>query len=167
MASSRAALRRKKVGVAMQLPPHVQTNINKEDRLLQQSLEDLEKKARHRVSCIIRDQQVAGMKLRSLQIRLLASQNRSYSMQQQSCNREKSTTTFTNFYKSLIVPGVSKDTYSNPSLNGGGEYYHGSSSRKGATVAGGNDEASTTGSGLKMGAADGKSKSGKSVSFSK
>lgn len=82
MASSKAAQKRKKVGMAMQLPPHVQTNLNKEARLLQQSLEDLEKKTRHRLSCIIRDQQVAGIKLQSLQIRLVASQSKTYNMQQ-------------------------------------------------------------------------------------
>ena len=84
MASSKAAQKRKKMGMAMQLPPHVQTNLNKEARLLQQSLEDLEKKTRHRLSCIIRDQQVAGIKLQSLQIRLVASQSKSYSLQSQS-----------------------------------------------------------------------------------
>lgn len=83
MASSNAAQKRKKVGMAMQLPPHVQTNLNKEARLLQQNLEDLEKKTRQRLSCIIRDQQVAGIKLQSLQIRLVASQSKSYNAQMQ------------------------------------------------------------------------------------
>lgn len=123
MASSGAALKRKKVSMAMQLPPHVQTNLIKEDRLLQQSLEDLEKKTRHRVACIIRDQQVAGMKLRSLQIRLLASQNRSFSMQPQAGSNKEEVDA--KFYKCFTVSVVNSST---PSFNGVGSYKASSSS---------------------------------------
>jgi len=103
MASSKAAQKRKKMGMAMQLPPHVQTNLNKEARLLQQNLEDLEKKTRHRLSCIIRDQQVAGIKLQSLQIRLVASQSKSYKQQSQSAFSSSYSKGIPGSYKGMTV----------------------------------------------------------------
>ena len=72
--------RQRKTGQGFQLPSHVQTSLNKEERLLQRNLMDLEKKMKHEMRCIIQDQQVAGTKLRSLQTRLLASQRKFHAL---------------------------------------------------------------------------------------
>ena len=72
--------RQKKSGQGFQLPSHVQTSLNKEERLLQRNLNDLEKETRHKMRCIVQDQQVAGTKLRSLQSRLLASQKKFHAL---------------------------------------------------------------------------------------
>lgn len=72
--------RQKKASMTLQIPSHVQTNLNKEARLLQRNLEDLEKETRHRMRCIAQEQQVATIKLRSLQVRLEASQKKFYSL---------------------------------------------------------------------------------------
>lgn len=66
--------------MTLQLPSHVQTNLNKEARLLQRNLVDLEKETRQRMRCIAQDQQIASTKLRSLQIRLQASQKKFHSL---------------------------------------------------------------------------------------
>lgn len=62
--------------MALQLPSHVQTNINKEERLLQRNLVELDKETRQRMRCIVQDQKVAGSRLKSLETRLLASQEK-------------------------------------------------------------------------------------------
>lgn len=79
MASSKGA-RQRKVGVTLQLPSHVQTNLNKEERLLQRNLLELDKEARQRMRCIVQDQKVAGSKLKSLEMRLLASQQKFHTL---------------------------------------------------------------------------------------
>lgn len=66
--------------MTLQLPSHVQTNLNKEERLLQRNLSDLDKETKHRMRCIIQDQQVAAAKLRILQTRLLASQRKFHAL---------------------------------------------------------------------------------------
>lgn len=79
MASSKGS-RQRKVGMALQLPSHVQTNINKEERLLQRNLVELDKETRQRMRCIVQDQKVAGTKLKSLESRLLASQEKFHNL---------------------------------------------------------------------------------------
>lgn len=66
--------------MALQLPSHVQTNINKEERLLQRNLVELDKETRQRMRCILQDQKVAGTKLKSLETRLLASQEKFHAL---------------------------------------------------------------------------------------
>lgn len=66
--------------MALQLPSHVQTNINKEERLLQRNLVELDKETRQRMRCIIQDQKVAGTKLKSLETRLTASQEKFHNL---------------------------------------------------------------------------------------
>ena len=75
-----AGNRQKKSGQGFQVPSHVQTTLNKEERLLQRNLVDLEKETRHQMRCIVQDQQVAKTKLRSLQSRLLASQKKFHAL---------------------------------------------------------------------------------------
>ena len=79
MAASRGN-RQRRASMTLQLPSLVQTSLNKEARLLQRNLADLEKKTRHRVRCIMQDQQVATIKLRSLEVRLQASQKKFHSL---------------------------------------------------------------------------------------
>ncbi len=81
--------RQRKSGQGVQLPSHVQTSLNKEERLLQRNLLDLEKETRHNMRCIVQDQQVAGTKLRSLQSRLLASQKKFHALINPSPPREE------------------------------------------------------------------------------
>ena len=59
------------------LPSHVQNALNKEERLLKQTLQDLELETKHTIRCISQDQQVAGTKLRTLQRRMALAQARS------------------------------------------------------------------------------------------
>ena len=59
------------------LPSHVQNALNKEERLLKQTLQDLKLETKHTIRCISQDQQVAGTKLRTLQRRLAITQARS------------------------------------------------------------------------------------------
>lgn len=80
MASYCRRNRQRKIGMTLQLPSHVQTNLNKESRLLQQNLMDLDKETKHKMRCIAQDQQVASTKLRILQARLLASQKKFHSL---------------------------------------------------------------------------------------
>jgi len=87
MASFKGA-RQRKAGMTLQLPSHVQTNINKEERLLQRNLVELDKETRHRMRCIVQDQKVAGSKLKSLEARLLASQQKFHALIHQSEGEE-------------------------------------------------------------------------------
>ena len=68
------------MGLTMQLPSHVQTNLNKEERLLQRNLVDLDKETRQRMNCLMQDQKIASAKLRSLEARLLASQKKFHAL---------------------------------------------------------------------------------------
>lgn len=68
------------MGLTMQLPSHVQTNLNKEERLLQRNLVDLDKETRQRMNCIMQDQKIASAKLRSLEARLIASQKKFHAL---------------------------------------------------------------------------------------
>lgn len=79
MASFKSS-RQRKVGTSPQLPSHVQTNINKEERLLQRNLAELDKETRQRMRCIVQGQKVAGTKLKSLEARLLASQEKFHAL---------------------------------------------------------------------------------------
>jgi hypothetical protein len=72
--------RQRKVGMALQLPSHVQTNMNKEERLLQRNLIELDKATRQRMRCIVQDLKVAEIKLKSLESRLLASQEKFHAL---------------------------------------------------------------------------------------
>lgn len=94
----------------MQVPSHVQNTINKDERLLQRKLGDLERETKHRMRCIVQDQQVAAIKLRTLQARLAASQKRSMTFlsARQQCDRRKSSTDPGSFkyFKSLMAPGL-------------------------------------------------------------
>lgn len=64
-------------GLTLQLPSHVQNSLNKEERMLQQTLGDIDRETKHRLKCISQDQQVAARKLTILERRLLISQSRS------------------------------------------------------------------------------------------
>ena len=64
---------------AARLPSHVQNAMSREERLLQQGLDDLERQTTHAIRCISQDQQVVKTKLRILQKRLAVSQARASS----------------------------------------------------------------------------------------
>lgn len=66
-------------GLTLQLPSHVQNSLNKEERMLHQTLGDIDRETKHRLKCISQDQQVAATKLKILERRLLISQARSRS----------------------------------------------------------------------------------------
>ena len=69
-------------GLTLQLPSHVQNSLNKEERMLHQTLGDIDRETKHRLKCISQDQQVAATKLKLLERRLLMSQARSRSAAQ-------------------------------------------------------------------------------------
>ena len=66
--------------MALQLPSHVQTNMNKEERLLQRNLVELNKETRQKMRGIVQDQKVASTKLKCLEARLLASQEKFHAL---------------------------------------------------------------------------------------
>ena len=67
-------------GRTLQLPSHVQNALNKEERMLQQTLGDLEIQIKYKMKSISQDQQVATMKLSSMERQLSVSQARSWSI---------------------------------------------------------------------------------------
>lgn len=121
MASFRG--RQKKASMTLQLPPHVQANLNKEVRLLQRNLADLEKETRHRMRCIVQDQHVATIKLRSLEARLQASQKKFHCLihhkdSTSDCEEEKRRDSMSiyarklsnaDYYLSLLAPVVKEE----------------------------------------------------------
>lgn len=110
MASSKRN-RQKKQGMKMQLPSHVQININKEERLMQRNLGELERETRYRMRCIMQDQQVAWTKLHILQSRISATQKRSQVFaSKQNENASAGTMSHlkmsdTSYFKRLMGPG--------------------------------------------------------------
>ena len=107
-------------GLTLQLPSHVQNSLNKEERMLHQTLGDIDRETKHRLKCISQDQQVAATKLKILERRLLMSQARSRSAAQAGCSAErmrlerKSTvsrmdTCDSSYFKSLMTPAI-RDT---------------------------------------------------------
>ena len=101
-------------GVTLQLPSHVQNSLNKEERVLQQTLLDIDRETKHRLKCISQDQQVAARKLTTLERRLLISQSRSKSATGVgTLDRKKlmsrMDTCDSGYFKSLMTPAF-KDT---------------------------------------------------------
>ena len=96
-------------GRTMQLPGHVQNALNKEERLLQQSLDDLKAETDYRVKSISQDQQVATRKLITMERNLCLSQARSASIMGRTHKRPSLTltrpsTSSCNYYKTLLAP---------------------------------------------------------------
>ena len=130
MASSKAALKKKKYGMVMQFPRHVVISLNREDRLRKQKLENLEKETQRRLARINREQKAAYVKLRDMQTKLLSFRNENQSMQEQVAKEKATATLFTS--KSLIVAGEDKDNYS---FNGqSGKDLQASSGKNGAKM---------------------------------
>lgn len=107
-------------GLTLQLPAHVQNTLNKEDRLLQQTLSDLQRETKHLFKCISQDQQVAANKLRILEKRIEASKARSQSAQSLGAGTKPSIsrslsrkdTCSSDYFKSLLTPGVRDYSFS-------------------------------------------------------
>ena len=109
-------------GLTLQLPSHVQNSLNKEERMLHQTLGDIDRETKHRLKCISQDQQVAATKLKILERRLLISQARSKSAVATShgtCSggvrsemrrlMSRMDTCDSSYFKSLMTPAI-KDT---------------------------------------------------------
>ena len=106
----------KRDGLTLQLPSHIQNSLNKEERMLQQTLGDIDRETKHKLKCISQDQQVAATKLKILERRLLMSQARSRSATQggYSAARERQSerksafsrmdTCDSSYFKSLMTP---------------------------------------------------------------
>ena len=62
------------------LSPHVQGLLNQEDRLLKQTLDHITRETLNTIRCITQEQQVISTKLKLLERRLAASQQRSRSV---------------------------------------------------------------------------------------
>lgn len=92
------------------LPSHVQNALNKEERLLKQTLQDLELETKHTIRCISQDQQVAGTKLRTLQRKMALTQARSKSPTSRRevtrRYRKRTDTCMTDYFKGLLTPVV-------------------------------------------------------------
>ena len=111
-----------KGSITLQLPPHVQNTMNKEDRLLQQTLDDLKIETKHLFKCISQDQQVAATKLRILEKRLEMSKARSLSAMSVGTNQpakpsltkrlSQKDACSTDYFKSLLTPGVRDHSFS-------------------------------------------------------
>ena len=113
-------------GLTLQLPSHVQNSLNKEERMLHQTLGDIDRETKHRLKCISQDQQVAATKLKILERRLLMSQARSRSAAaaggQGGCSgtgwrpelRRRVTsrmdTCDSSYFKSLMTPAIKNTT---------------------------------------------------------
>lgn len=101
-------------GLTLQLPSHVQNSLNKEERMLHQTLGDIDRETKHRLKCISQDQQVAARKLSILERRLLVSQSRSQSAI--SCQGDRKLdrkklmsrmdTCDSSYFKSLMTPAI-------------------------------------------------------------
>ena len=109
MATSHKGNRQKKKKGGM-IPSHIQNNINKEERLMQRNLSDLERETKHRMRSIECDQQVARTKLRNLQVRLIASKKRSQSLlSKQIPPFSQMDTSDSGYFKNLIIPTIKLD----------------------------------------------------------
>lgn len=111
MSSGRARAKGRGSGHTMQLPGHVQNAMNKEERLLQQTLEDLKVAVDYRIKSISQDQQIATKKLITMEKRLLKSQARSTSIMTSESRRAKiepsrPSTSSSLYYKSLLTPTI-------------------------------------------------------------
>ena len=111
-------------GLTLQLPSHVQNSLNKEERMLHQTLGDIDRETKHRLKCISQDQQVAATKLKILEKRLLMSQARSRSAataagngvcsgvgwrQERKSLMSRKDTCDSSYFKSLMTPAI-RDT---------------------------------------------------------
>ena len=111
-------------GLTLQLPSHVQNSLNKEERMLHQTLGDIDRETKHRLKCISQDQQVAATKLKILEKRLLMSQARSRSAvtsghggcsgavgwrQERKSLISRMDTCDSSYFKSLMTPAI-RDT---------------------------------------------------------
>ena len=95
------------------LPSHVQNALNKEERLLKQTLQDLKLETKHTIRCISQDQQVAGTKLRTLQRRLAITQARSKSptsaREEARRYRKRTDACMSDYFKTLLTPVVANN----------------------------------------------------------
>ena len=111
MSSGRSRTRARGSGRTMQLPGHVQNALNKEDRLLQQTLNDLKAETDYKVKSISQDQQVATRKLFIMEKRLSISQARSASImgrtqERASARLTRPSTSSSQYYKALLAPTI-------------------------------------------------------------
>lgn len=111
MRSGRARAKGRGSGHTMQLPGHVQNALNKEERLLHQTLEDLKVQVDYRVKSISQDQQVTTKKLIIMEKKLLISQARSASIMTKKCVRarietSRPSTSSSEYYRTLLTPAV-------------------------------------------------------------
>ncbi len=98
-------------GHTMKLPGHVQNAMNKEERLLQQTLEDLKVAVDYRIKSISQDQQITTKRLITLEKKLLKSQARSTSIMTSASLRVKiepsrPSTSSSMYYKTLLTPTI-------------------------------------------------------------
>ncbi len=111
MSSGRARAKGRGSGHTMQLPGHVQNAMNKEERLLQRTLDDLTVAVEYRIKSISQDQQIATKRLIMMEKRLLKSQARSTSIMTSASHRAKidsarPSTSSRQYYKSLLTPTI-------------------------------------------------------------
>ncbi len=111
MSSGRARGKGRGSGHTMQLPGHVQNALNKEERLLQRTLEDLKVEVDYRVKSISQDQQVTTKKLIIMERKLLISQARSASIMTKTSVRvrmepSRPSTSSSAYYRSLLTPAI-------------------------------------------------------------
>ena len=111
---SRSKGKGRRDGLTLQLPSHVQNSLNKEERMLHQTLGDIDRETKHRLKCISQDQQVAATKLKILEKRLLISQSRSQSAPSAAGEHKperrrlitRLATCDSNYFKSLMTPAI-------------------------------------------------------------
>jgi hypothetical protein len=147
-------------GLTLQLPSHVQNSLNKEERMLHQTLGDIDRETKHRLKCISQDQQVAATKLKLLERRLLMSQARSRSAAEGGSGSTEAewrrqierrsvmsrmNTCDSSYFKSLMTPAIrdTTDLFEEAQL---GTQDYGDKSRKTSVIGG--SRGSGIGSGL-------------------